>query len=330
PYLRASGEIKTKPTQHSVKELRSIGIQPDILVCRTEEALPLDEKRKIALFTSVPNEAVISCVDADSIYKIPLLLHDQKLDDIVLDFFNMEAPEADLSEWQKVIDNIASATERVNIMLVGKYVELTDTYKSVNEALFHAGINTLTDVKINYVDAVELEEMDEAALNARFKDMHAVIVPCGFGERGIEGKIRAITYAREHNIPFFGICLGMQLAVVEYARNVLKLKNANSTEVFGDTDYPVIELLAMKDVAGELKGEMYLGSRDIKLKEGSKAADIYGRTDITERHRHRYGFNNQFKDQFNDGEFMISGVTGENNFAEFVELNSHPWFVATQ
>ncbi|MDG9729694.1 CTP synthase [Ignatzschineria sp. RMDPL8A] len=330
PYLRASGEIKTKPTQHSVKELRSIGIQPDILVCRTEEALPLDEKRKIALFTSVPNEAVISCVDADSIYKIPLLLHDQKLDDIVLDFFNMEAPEADLSEWQKVIDNIASATERVNIMLVGKYVELTDTYKSVNEALFHAGINTLTDVKINYVDAVELEEMDEAALNARFKNMHAVIVPGGFGERGIEGKIRAITYAREHNIPFFGICLGMQLAVVEYARNVLKLKNANSTEVFGDTDYPVIELLAMKDVAGELKGEMYLGSRDIKLKEGSKAADIYGRTDITERHRHRYGFNNQFKDQFNDGEFMISGVTGENNFAEFVELNSHPWFVATQ
>lgn len=332
PYLRASGELKTKPTQHSVKELRSIGIQPDILICRTEEPLPEDECRKIALFTSVQEEAVISCVDADSIYKIPRLLHEQKLDKIVLEHFNIEAKEADLSEWDNVLASIEEADTSVDILIVGKYVELTDTYKSINEALLHAGIKTKTKVNIHYLDATGLEEESEATLAKHFQNKDAVLIPGGFGERGIEGKIRAIQYVREHKIPYLGVCLGMQLAVVEYARNVLNLEGANTKEVESPVAHPVIELVhkMTNPVTGAIYGEMCLGSKSAKLVEGTKTAQAYGTLDVEERHRHRYGVNPEYVEQFNDGNFTVSGRTGEGETIEFIELKDHPWFVATQ
>ena len=332
PYLRASGELKTKPTQHSVKELRSIGIQPDILICRTEEELPRDECRKIALFTSVAEEAVISCVDADSIYKIPRLLHSQNLDRIVLEQFNIDAKEADLSEWDQVLENIQSADTTSNVMIVGKYTDFTDTYKSINEALFHAGIQTKTNVKLHYAEAASLESMDETELAATFAGMDAILIPGGFGERGIEGKIRAIQYVRENKIPFLGLCLGMQLAVVEYARNVLGLSGANTSEVDPTVAYPVIQMLDPQRDAetDEFRGYMTVGAQPSTLVEGTRAYEAYGQADVSERHRHRYGVNLEYLDQLQDGNFVISGRTNDRGLVEFVELKEHPWFVGTQ
>lgn len=332
PYLRASGELKTKPTQHSVKELRSIGIQPDILICRTEEELPRDECRKIALFTSVAEDAVISCVDADSIYKIPRLLHSQNLDRIVLEQFNIDAKEADLSEWDQVLENIQSADTTSNVMIVGKYTDFTDTYKSINEALFHAGIQTKTNVKLHYAEAASLESMDETELAATFAGMDAILIPGGFGERGIEGKIRAIQYVRENKIPFLGLCLGMQLAVVEYARNVLGLSGANTSEVDPTVAYPVIQMLDPQRDAetDEFRGYMTVGAQPSTLVEGTRAYEAYGQADVSERHRHRYGVNLEYLDQLQDGNFVISGRTNDRGLVEFVELKEHPWFVGTQ
>ena len=332
PFLRASGELKTKPTQHSVKELRSIGIQPDILICRTEEPIPQDERRKIALFTSVSEDAVISCVDSDSIYKIPGILHDQGLDRIVLEHFNMSAKEADLSEWDQVLENIASADKVANVMIVGKYTELTDTYKSINEALFHAGIQTKTEIKLHYVEAASLEPMDETALAATFAGMDAVLIPGGFGERGIEGKIRAIQYIRENNIPFLGLCLGMQLAVVEYSRNVLGLTGANTCEVDPTVAYPVIQMLdPQRDKeTDEFRGYMTVGAQHSTVLEGTKVFSAYGTKDVSERHRHRYGVNLEYVDQLQDGNLIISGRTNDRGLIEFIELKEHPWFVGTQ
>ncbi|UNM96598.1 CTP synthase [Ignatzschineria rhizosphaerae] len=332
PFLRASGELKTKPTQHSVKELRSIGIQPDILICRTEEPIPQEECRKIALFTSVVEEAVISCVDSDSIYKIPGILHSQGLDRIVLEHFNMQAKEADLSEWDQVLENITSADKVANVMIVGKYTELTDTYKSINEALFHAGIQTKTEIKLHYVEASSLETMDDTALAATFAGMDAVLIPGGFGERGIEGKIRAIQYIREHKIPFLGLCLGMQLAVVEYARNVLGLTGANTSEVDPTVAYPVIQMLdPQRDKeTDEFRGYMTVGAQPSTVLKDTKVFAAYGRTDVSERHRHRYGVNLDYADQLQDGNLIISGRTNDRNLIEFIELKEHPWFVGTQ
>ncbi len=332
PYLRASGELKTKPTQHSVKELRSIGIQPDILICRTEEELPRDECRKIALFTSVAEEAVISCVDADSIYKIPRILHSQNLDRIVLEQFNIDAKEADLSEWDQVLENIQSADTTSNVMIVGKYTDFTDTYKSINEALFHAGIQTKTNVKLHYAEAASLESMDETELAATFAGMDAILIPGGFGERGIEGKIRAIQYVRENKIPFLGLCLGMQLAVVEYARNVLGLSGANTSEVDPTVAYPVIQMLDPQRDAetDEFRGYMTVGAQPSTLVEGTRTYEAYGQADVSERHRHRYGVNLEYLDQLQDGNFVISGRTNDRGLVEFVELKEHPWFVGTQ
>ncbi len=330
PYLKAAGELKTKPTQHSAKELRSIGIQPDILICRTEVPLPEDEARKIALFTSVPENAVVSCLDAPSIYHIPQMLHEQKLDSIVLDFFGIEAPEADLSEWQRVVERIEHTKQSVDILLVGKYTELTDTYKSLNEALLHAGIRTSTKVNIHYVDATELQAKSEEAFKAVFQGMDAVLVPGGFGERGLEGKIRAIKYVREEKIPYLGICLGLQLAVVEYARNVLGLTSAQTAEVSGSGE-PVIDLVESTDCDenyDEYRGKMSLGALKSTLVEGTKAYAAYGKREVSERHRNRYGVNPEYLAQFDDGNFTVSGVTEQG--VEFIELKDHPWFVATQ
>ncbi len=332
PYLKASGELKTKPTQHSAKELRSIGIQPDILICRTEIPLPKDERRKIALFTSVPEEAVISCLDASSIYKIPMMLHQEQLDSIVLDFFNLEAPPADLSDWQRVVERIENTKATVTVALVGKYVELTDTYKSLNEALLHAGIQTETKVEIKYVDASDLEESSPNDLEQVFADVDAILVPGGFGERGIEGKIRAIEYARVNKIPYLGICLGLQLAVVEYARNVLGLSQAHTQEVEEESKDPVINLVEEHlPEAGEhfeFRGKMSLGAMRAELKEGTKTYAAYGVSVVEERHRNRYGVNSDYLEQFDDGNFIISGETEQG--VEFIELNDHPWFIATQ
>ncbi|MHC5226321.1 CTP synthase [Ignatzschineria sp. LJL83] len=332
PYLRASGELKTKPTQHSVKELRSIGIQPDILICRTEEAIPKEESRKIALFTSVAEEAVISCVDSDSIYKIPRILHEQGLDRIVLEHFNIQAKEADLSEWDQVLENLAAAENSVNVMIVGKYTDFTDTYKSINEALFHAGIQTLTKVKLHYAEAASLESMDDTGLAATFAGMDAVLIPGGFGERGIEGKIRAIQYVRENNIPFLGLCLGMQLAVVEYARNILGLEGAHTSEVDPEVAYPVIRMLdPQRDKeTDEFRGYMTIGAQPSTIVEGTKVFEAYGQKEVSERHRHRYGVNLDYIDQLQDGNFVVSGRTNDRGLIEFVELKDHPWFVGTQ
>ena len=332
PYLRASGELKTKPTQHSVKELRSIGIQPDILICRTEEAIPKEETRKIALFTSVAEEAVISCVDSDSIYKIPRILHEQGLDRIVLEHFNIQAKEADLSEWDQVLENLAAAEKTVNVMIVGKYTDFTDTYKSINEALFHAGIQTLTKVKLHYAEAASLENMDDTGLAATFAGMDAVLIPGGFGERGIEGKIRAIQYVRENNIPFLGLCLGMQLAVVEYARNILGLEGAHTSEVDPEVAYPVIRMLdPQRDKeTDEFRGYMTIGAQPSTIVEGTKVFEAYGHKDVSERHRHRYGVNLDYIDQLQDGNFVVSGRTNDRGLIEFIELKDHVWFVGTQ
>jgi CTP synthase len=335
PIVGGSGEIKTKPTQHSVKELRGIGIQPDILLCRCVQSLPDEQRRKIALFTNVEERAVICGVDADDIYKIPMLLHEEGLDDIVIDKLRLDAPPTDLPEWRAVVAAKQNPDAVVDIGMVGKYVQIRDSYISLNEALMHGGIKTRTRVNIHYFESQDIERMGPAAL----QNMDAVLVPGGFGDRGIEGKIQAIRFARENRIPYLGICLGMQLAIIEYARNVLALKGANSTEFDRATNHPVIALITewqdlgrgqqVRDEKSDLGGSMRLGAQEAKLTTGSLAHSIYGKPSIFERHRHRYEFNNHYMDELDAAGLSFSGFSAD-GLVEFIELRSHPWFVASQ
>lgn len=336
PYIAAAGELKTKPTQHSVKELRSIGIQPDILICRSTEPLPDDERRKIALFTNVSEKAVISCIDVDNIYKIPLWLHAQKLDDIVVSKMSLDLPQADLGDWQQVINAMEYPEIEVTIAMVGKYIDLTESYKSLNEALTHGGIHTRTRVKIKYIDSESLDAANLDALNG----VDAILVPGGFGIRGVEGKIAAVKYARENRIPYLGICLGMQVAVIEYARNMAHLDSANSTEFVADTQHPVIALITewqdasgaveQRDEQTDLGGTMRLGGQDCRLIDGTLTRELYGKETIVERHRHRYEFNNNYRDAIEKAGMTISAVSMDDELVEAIELQDHPWFVACQ
>jgi len=335
PVVGGSGEIKTKPTQHSVKELRAIGIQPDVLLCRCKDPLPDEQRRKIALFTNVEERAVFSAVDADDIYRIPLLLHEQGLDDIVLDKLRVVAPPADLKVWRDIVDARQNHEATVNIAMVGKYVQIRDSYISLNEALQHAGIRTRTRVKVHYIESTDIENTGVGCLAG----MDAVLVPGGFGERGIEGKIQAVRYARERGIPYLGICLGMQVAVIEYARDVLGLEAAHSTEFSPNTPDPVIALitewedskggLLRRDERSDLGGTMRLGAQECQLQPGSLARQLYGTDTIRERHRHRYEFNNRYLDRMQGAGLRVSGLSRD-GLAEIVELPSHPWFVAVQ
>jgi CTP synthase len=335
PILGGAGEIKTKPTQHSVKELRGIGIQPDVLLCRCSQTLPDEQRRKIALFTNVEERAVISAVDADDIYKIPLLLHEQDLDDIVVDKLRLNAPSTDLSEWRAVVAAKQNPEAVVDIGMVGKYVQIRDSYISLNESLMHGGIKTRTRVNIHYFESQDIERSGASAL----QKMDAILVPGGFGDRGIEGKIQAIRYARENGIPYLGICLGMQLAIIEYARNVLALKGANSTEFDRATNHPVIALITewqdlergqqVRDEKSDLGGSMRLGAQEARLVPGSLARHLYGKESIFERHRHRYEFNNHYLDELAAAGLRFSGFSAD-GLVEFIELPSHPWFVASQ
>jgi CTP synthase len=336
PYIAAAGEIKTKPTQHSVKELREIGIQPDVLICRADRPLPEDERRKIALFTNVPVEAVISAIDVDSIYKIPSLLHAQNLDGIVCKKLDLQPKPADLSAWDNIIERQEHPERVVNIAMVGKYVDLTESYKSLSEALSHAGIHTRSKVKIHYIDSESIEKEGTGALEGK----DAILVPGGFGKRGVEGKIRAIQYARENRIPYLGICLGMQLAVVEYARHMAGLPGANSTEFEPDTPAPVIALITefttregrveSRTLTSDLGGTMRLGGQECFLAPDSLAHEIYGADSIIERHRHRYEVNNEFVPALEQAGLKISARSAVQDLCEMIEIPGHPWFVACQ
>ena len=337
PYIASAGELKTKPTQHSVKDLREIGIQPDILLCRADRPIPDEERRKIALFTNVQPEAVIAALDADSIYKIPGMLHDQMLDAIVCHKLDILAKSADLSVWKKLVDALEHPEHEVNIAFVGKYVELTESYKSLSEALTHAGIHTRSKIKIHYLDSEEIEKQGPASL----KSMDAVLVPGGFGKRGTEGKIVAIRYAREHKVPYLGICLGMQLATIEFARHVAELEGANSTEFEADTPHPVVALISewadregrieTRDANSDLGGTMRLGAQKCPIKPGTLAASIYGK-DVNERHRHRYEVNNAYVPKLEAAGLVIAARTPTENLPEIMELpqSMHPWFVGVQ
>ena len=336
PYVAAAGEIKTKPTQHSVRELREIGIQPDVLLCRADRPLPDDERRKIALFTNVTVEAVISAMDVDSIYKIPAMLHDQKLDDIVCRKLALDPPPANLSSWARLVHALENPKRTVNIALVGKYVDLTESYKSLTEALIHAGIHTGAKVRIQYVDSESIEKNGTGSL----QNMDAILVPGGFGRRGVEGKIKAIRYARENEIPYLGICLGMQLAVIEYARNVGGLVGAHSTEFDPDTPHPVIALITewqdrdgrveRRDTQSGLGGTMRLGGQECVLEPDSAVRRIYGQDRIMERHRHRYEVNNHYLPRLKAAGIKVSGVSVKDGLCEMIELPRHPWFVGCQ
>ena len=336
PYIPASGEIKTKPTQHSVKELRSIGIQPDVLLCRADRPLPDGERRKIALFTNVPERAVISAIDSDSIYRIPLMLHEQDLDQIVVDQLRLDVPPADLSEWQAVVDGLDKVDGEVDIAMVGKYVDLTESYKSLNEALVHAGIKSARQVNIHYIDSEVLHKDGTGSLEG----MDAILVPGGFGERGVEGKIAAARFARENRVPYLGICLGMQVAVIEFARNVAKLEGAHSTEFNPGTPYPVIALITewlnadgsieQRGADVDLGGTMRLGGQQCRLAKGTIARRLYGQDVISERHRHRYEFNNGFRQDLEDAGMKVAGTSIDGRLVEMIEIPSHPWFVACQ
>jgi CTP synthase len=336
PFIASAGEIKTKPTQHSVKELREIGIQPDILLCRADRRLPDDERRKIALFTNVDENAVISAIDVDCIYKIPGILHSQGLDEIVCRKLELRPPAADLHVWENLVYRLEHPQHAVDIAIVGKYVDLTESYKSLSEALVHAGIHTEARIKIHYVDSERIESEGTAALEG----MDAILVPGGFGKRGVEGKIRAIRYARENRIPYLGICLGLQLAVIEYARNVAGLEGAHSTEFDPQSPYPVIALIhEWFDRAGqretrseqsEFGGTMRLGGQVCLLEPGTRAREIYGRERILERHRHRYEVNNSYVTTLQASGLKVSGLSPVEHLCEMIELPEHPWFIACQ
>ncbi|SEP76538.1 CTP synthase [Solimonas aquatica] len=336
PYVKASGELKTKPTQHSVKELRGIGIQPDVLVCRTERPIPEAERRKISLFTNVPYPAVIAAVDMDDIYKIPGWLHQQNLDQLVIDHFGLEARPADLSAWERLVEARTQADMEVQIAMVGKYVDLADAYKSLNEALYHAGLHTGTRVKIRYVESEAVETQSPRILQG----MDAILVPGGFGERGVEGKILAARYARENKIPYLGICLGMQVAVIEFARHVCNLPRAHSTEFDPKSPDPVIGLITeWQDASGQTQvrseesnkgGTMRLGAQACRLKAGSKSRAMYNAEIIRERHRHRFEFNNRYKKLLSEAGMDLVAESAENELVEMIELPNHPFFVGCQ
>ena len=336
PYMPASGEVKTKPTQHSVKELRSIGIQPDILVCRSVSALPANERSKIALFTNVVDKAVISLKDVDSIYRIPAALKAQGMDTLVVERFGLDCPEADLTEWEQVLYAESNPTAEVTVGMVGKYVELPDAYKSVNEALKHAGLKNRLSVNIKYIDSQDVESKGTQVLAG----LDAILVPGGFGERGIEGKIAAAQYARENKVPYLGICLGMQVALIEFARNVVGMENANSTEFDPETPFPVVGFITewldaagqkeIRDGSSDLGGTMRLGSQLCHLIKGSKVEQMYGSEEIHERHRHRYEVNNNLREKIEQAGLVVSGLSTDKQLVEVIEIPDHPWFVAGQ
>ena len=339
PYIAAAGEIKTKPTQHSVKELREIGIQPDVLICRMDRPLPEEERRKIALFCNVEERAVIGCYDADSIYKIPEMLHGQGIDDAICEQLQLNIRQADLTEWRKIVYAIEHPKHTVHIAMVGKYVDLTESYKSLSEALKHAGIHTETEVRISYIDSENIETEGTDCL----KNFDAILVPGGFGVRGVEGKIAAARYARENKVPYLGICLGMQIALIEFARHMAGMEGANSTEFDLKTPYPVVAQIdewqtadgavEKRDEHADLGGTMRLGAQEVALADGSLAAAIYGSTNIKERHRHRYEVNNRFVPALEKAGLVISGVSGgRERLVETIELpqGAHPWFFASQ
>ncbi|MGI9202965.1 MAG: CTP synthase [Woeseiaceae bacterium] len=335
PYIATSAEIKTKPTQHSVKEIRSIGIQPDILVCRSEKMLPVEQRRKIALFTNVQEKAVISAYDVDDLYKIPEIMHAQGLGDIVAEQLKLDLPPADLSEWQKIVEAKKNPVAEVDIAMVGKYVDLRDAYISLSEALLHGGIQTRTRVNIHYFESQEIEKKGIDCL----REMDGIVVPGGFGDRGVEGKVAAVRYARESETPYLGICLGMQVAVIEAARNLANLEGAHSTEFERGTEHPVVALITEWETsAGEreersessdMGGTMRLGAQEIQLQKGSLAATTYGANTIHERHRHRYEVNNHYRKRLEEAGLRFSGVSVD-DLVEVVELPDHPWFIASQ
>jgi CTP synthase len=335
PYISTASEIKTKPTQHSVKELRSIGIQPDILVCRSEQPLPLEQRKKIALFTNVQQKAVISAYDADDLYRIPGMMHEQGLDEIVARQLGLELPEADLSEWEAIVEAKQNPSSEVDIAMVGKYMDLKDSYMSLVEALQHGGIHTRTRVNIHFIESRDIEQNGTAFLGG----MDGIVVPGGFGDRGIEGKIETVRFARENAVPYLGICLGMQVAVIETARNLAGLEGAMSTEFDRNTPHPVVALITewqtgaghveQRDEASQLGGTMRLGAQPVMLAKGSLAAKNYGATTIEERHRHRYEVNNNYRPRLEKAGMKFSG-TSVDDLVEMVEIPGHPWFLASQ
>ena len=328
PYLSASGEVKTKPTQHSVGKLREIGILPDILVCRTEKEMEDDHRRKIALFCNVPIDAVIEERDVDhSIYEVPMVLREQKLDSQILSHLQLPEGSGDLTEWKEMVDTVCNLTKTTEVTVVGKYIELTDAYKSIYEALTHAGIAHNVDVKFRKVSS---EAVEKEGVEALLGGSQAILVPGGFGDRGIEGKISAIRYARENSIPFFGICLGMQCACIEFGRNIMGLEGAHSSEFDKDTPHPVIDLMADQNDVTEKGGTMRLGAYPCDLAAGTIAKNAYGEDLIHERHRHRYEFNNSYRQQFEDAGGVFSGLSPDGNLVEIFELPDHPWFVSCQ
>ena len=337
PFIKASGELKTKPTQHSVKELRSLGISPDCLICRSDQELPKDEKKKIALFCSVPQDNVISMHDVETVYSIPLLLNKQKVDEIILKKLKIKSIKPKLSDWKRVVSAKLNPQKEVNVAFVGKYTELQDSYKSINEALEHAGIKHKTKVNINLIEA---ETINSRNVNKILSNADAVLVPGGFGERGVEGMIQACKFARENQIPYLGICLGMQVALIEFARNVLKLKGANSTEFNSETKHPVIALITeWNDISGkkekrnknsDLGGTMRLGGQACKLKKTSKAYKMYKNEEIVERHRHRYEVNPHYKDMIISSGLDVVGTSIDGKLVEMIEITDHKWFLACQ
>ncbi|MDI3534910.1 MAG: synthase [Thermosediminibacterales bacterium] len=328
PYLEMAGELKTKPTQHSVKELRSIGIQPDIIVCRSAKKISRELKEKIALFCNVDVEAVIQNYDAETIYEVPLILNQEGLDSIVVEKLNLEDGEADLEEWKEIVNKIKAPKNDVCIAIVGKYVDLHDAYMSVVEALNHGGIHANTEVKIKWVHAEDLEEQDD--VSKQLDGIDGILVPGGFGDRGIEGKIKAIKHARENNIPYLGLCLGMQCAVIEFARHVCGMKGAHSTEFNPDSPYPVIDLLPEQKDIEEMGGTMRLGVYPCKVEQNTLTFKAYGEEIIYERHRHRFEFNNEFREELQECGLVISGTSPDGRLVEVIELKDHPWFVGTQ
>jgi len=328
PYLNKVGELKTKPTQHSVKELRTIGIEPDIIVCRTELELTDDIKRKIALFCNVSPACVVQNLDADTLYEVPIMLRKEKLDTLVCERLGLPNIPSDIPEWENIVRIQKEKKDYVTIAMVGKYIELHDAYLSIAESLTHAGIANKLDVRIHWVNAVDLEEADDAA--TILKDADGVIVPGGFGERGIEGKIKAIQYCREHKLPFFGICLGMQLAIIEFARNVLGYREANSTEHCSDTPYPFIDLMPEQKNITDMGGTMRLGSYKCCINKGTFAYAAYQQEEISERHRHRYEFNNMYLEEMACAGMRVAGVNPDHGLVEIMEIGDHPWFVGVQ
>ncbi|MCK5893938.1 MAG: CTP synthase [Endozoicomonadaceae bacterium] len=336
PYINTAGELKTKPTQHSVKELRSIGLQPDILICRSDHPIDISSRRKISLFTSVEERAVISLEDADSIYRIPRMLHEQRLDQLIVDNFMLECRDADLSEWDDVLARELYPAREVTVAMVGKYMELLDAYKSLIEAMKHAGLKTRTKINLCYIDSEDIERQGLEVLH----EIDAILVPGGFGDRGVEGKIATIRYARENNVPFLGICLGMQLAVVEFARHVVGLKGANSSEFDSDVEHPVVGLVTewmgsqgrveQRNEVSDLGGTMRLGAQKSSLVEGTNAFKAYGKKIINERHRHRYEVNDHYVDQLEAAGMKVVSRSVDQSLVEMVEIAEHPWFVACQ